>query len=177
VLIETLLWECFAGPSRLVDAALSAVVQYEKLASTMALRMDSPAFRAAMQVEADPLCDGLFWGLSREEEKEPKVHLLFVEFKGKAMPHAVEQLAQSIGIVRSHLQGVISEPALTRTRFSAVVVSDRAGPGHDVSSKDIRRFKRDFNSTLYVRSAQRRGAAIDLSRELWRRAIDPSGPI
>jgi hypothetical protein len=169
VLVETLLWECFTGPSRLVDEDLSAVVQSEKLASTMALRMDSLAFREAMRIEAEPLCDGLFWGLSREEEKEPKAHFLFVEFKGRGIAHAVEQLARSIELVRTHLQRVISESARGRTRFSAVVVSDRAGPGHDVSREDVRRFKREFNSTLYVRSAQRRGASIDLSSELWRR--------
>lgn len=177
MLVETLLWEGFTGPSRLVDEELSAVVHSEKLASTMALRMDSLAFRSAMCLEEVPLCDGLFWGLSREEEKEPKVHFLFVEFKGKAITHAVEQLARSIGLVRTHLQGELSEPALNRTLFSSVIVSDRAGPGRGVSTADVRRFKREFNSTLYVRSAQRRGASIDLSNELWRRATGPEGPI
>lgn len=170
MLLETLLWECLGGSSRLADSDLAAVVQSVPESTTIALRLGTPAFRRAANLEGKPLCDGLFVGFVREDDKEPRVYCLFVELKGKKVAHAVEQLANALTTIRAHLQSTLSEMALGRTRFSAVIVSDRAGPSNDVSIADIRRFREEFKSTLYVRYAQRRGDPVDLSPELWRRA-------
>lgn len=167
MLFETLLWECFAGPSRLEDAALGAVVQSAKQASTIAFRIDTPAFRDAMGLGSIPLCDGLFLGLRKDGDQEGRVHCVFVELKGKDIGHAVEQIANAIRAVRAHLGGTLSESALLRTRFAAVIVSDRASPEYNVSREDIRRFWREFRSPLYVRPAQRRGSPADLTFDLW----------
>jgi hypothetical protein len=173
MLLETLVWDCFASRSTLSDGGLTAIVHAPETDVTVALRLDTGAFRRAMDLENEPVCDGLFVGLKRPDNKEPVVHCLFVELKGRNYEHAVKQIETTIQAFRGHLTKRLPVTTFGRTKVSAVIVSDRASPQRSVSNEDIRRFQKEYKSPLRVcygerASAERRAPPVDLSEHLWR---------
>jgi hypothetical protein len=168
MLLEALLWDCFVSSAQLSDSGLSAAVRCDAPDATLALHLDTTPFRKALSVDK-PLCDGLFIGFARAEGQEARLHFLFVELKGRNLPHAVEQLANAIALLREHLQRTLTELTFGRTKFSAVIVSDRAAPRLAVEREAVQRFRRDFKSSLYVRHASRNGPPADLTKDLWHR--------
>lgn len=184
MLLETLVWDCFASRSTLSDSGLTAIVHAPETDVTLALRLDSDAFRRAMGLAEKPVCDGLFVGLKRPSGKEPVVHCLFVELKGKNVEHAVKQIETAMEAFRGHLTQRLPVATFGRTKVSAVIVSDRASPQRDVSIEDVRRFRKQYKSPLHVcygerSSAERQAPPVDLSEHLWRQPKPevPRGPV
>jgi hypothetical protein len=145
-MFELLLWDCFAGCGKIEDEGIEVVVCSDpgKSQTTLALKLDNKAFRTVTNTDG-PLCDGLFLGLDPPVSgKEGQVYLLFVELKGRNTDHAVKQIDSALRIFRDHLQSTLPESTAGRTRFSAVIVSDRAS--HSSVPKDIAiRFSKEFN--------------------------------
>jgi len=83
----------------------------------VAFWIDHPDFRTAFELQAGPGCDGLF--LYKAPGARPL--LLLVELKGSGLPKAVEQLGNTLEVLKSSFP-------LPPGQYRAVVVTDRGVP-------------------------------------------------
>jgi hypothetical protein len=92
--------------------------------------------------------------------------------KGRDYARAVEQLETTLSALQHHLLERLPPSARGRTRFVAVIVSDRPSPAGPLATgamkADIQRFQQKFKSRLHVIkgvrvSGEREGASADLT--------------
>ncbi len=153
--LEALLWDCFEGPNKCEADGLAAAIRSLPGGSVaLAFCLDGPAFRTASGLANGMCCDRLLLVVQKPPEKEPRLTLLLLEMKGRDHDHALEQLAATLNALRNFLRERLRTLSFNRTRFVAVVISDRAHLA-DSRTAEEKRFRQKHGASLYTLPGRR----------------------
>lgn len=164
--IEPLLWFCLEHATQVSEKGIGLSIERKSGETILLFRTDSKEFREHFYAPGDPqiACDRLFF---YKYADNPPV-LIFVELKGANLPHALEQLKQTIGVVKPRVEQAVRKSS----KYLALVVSDGASPTTRASKQ--RDFEAKTQVDLRVQSTDRGKKAVDLRAVL--RKIDALAP-